>query len=359
MPLARDSHFDPTFNPVGCDGFEYVEFAADDTTELCQLFEALGFTAVAKHRTKDVVRYQQGDINFLINREDRGHPAHFRQQHGPCACAMAFRVKDAQQALEHAKSRGAKMYQREKVSAMELNIPAIYGIGDSLLFLVDRYKDSTIYDVDFIPFDKIDFDKGAGLKTIDHLTHNVYPGHMDEWANFYERIFNFREIKFFDIRGQKTGLISRALSSPCGKIKIPINESEDQQSQINEYLREYNGEGIQHIALTTENIYQTMEKLKSHGVEFLDVPDTYYRAINERLPGHGEPIAELQKHRILIDGVLENGKPQLLLQIFTQTVIGPIFFEIIQRKGDEGFGEGNFQALFDAIERDQMERGVL
>ncbi len=362
MSLAQargsDQNHTPPHNPLGTDGFEFVEFTADNFDTLGPLFEALGFTAVAKHRTKNVVRYQQGDINFLVNCEPRAQALQFREQHGRSACAMAFRVEDAQKAFRLARQRGAEAYQREKISPLELNIPAIMGIGGSLIFLVDRYGDNTIYDVDF----KQVADPGqndCGLLKIDHLTHNVYPGHMDRWAEFYERVFNFREIHYFDIRGQQTGLTSRAMTSPCGKIKIPINESEDEQSQINEYLRDYHGEGIQHIALTTDDIYTTIDKLKANGIKFLDVPDTYYDIIDERLPGHGEPIAALMERKILIDGQYAEGQVSLLLQIFTENLIGPIFFEIIQRKGDEGFGEGNFQALFDAIERDQMKRGVL
>ena len=361
MSLAHargsDHSHTPPPNPLGTDGFEFVEFTADNTDTLGPLFEALGFTAVAKHRTKNVVRYQQGDINFLINCEPRAQALQFREQHGRSACAMAFRVKDAQKAFRLARERGAEAYQREKVSPLELNIPAIMGIGGSLIFLVDQYADTTIYDTDFLTFTEPTND--CGLLKIDHLTHNVYPGHMDRWAEFYQHIFNFREIHYFDIRGQQTGLTSRAMTSPCGKIKIPINESEDEQSQINEYLRDYHGEGIQHIALTTNDIYTTIDKLRANGVKFLQVPDTYYDVVDERLPGHGEPVAMLKERKILIDGQYAEGMPSLLLQIFTENLIGPIFFEIIQRKGDEGFGEGNFQALFDAIERDQIKRGVL
>ncbi len=362
MSLAHAQGSDPSsttpHNPLGTAGFEFVEFTADDTKTLGPLFESLGFTAIAKHRTKNVLRYQQGDINFLINCEPRAQALQFRKEHGRSACAMAFRVEDAQKAFKLAKERGAKPYQRDKVSAMELNIPAILGIGGSLIFLVDRYGDSTIYDTDFKTITNHQT-HSVGLRFIDHLTHNVYPGHMDQWAKFYQDIFNFREIHYFDIKGQQTGLTSRAMTSPCGKIKIPINESEDEQSQINEYLRDYHGEGIQHIALATDDIYQTIEKLRANGIKFLDVPDTYYEILDQRLPHHGEPVAMLKKNRILIDGQYAEGKPTLLLQIFTKNLIGPIFFEIIQRKGDEGFGEGNFQALFDAIERDQIKRGVL
>jgi len=362
MSLAHargsDQETTPPYNPLGTDGFEFVEFTADNFDTLGPMFESLGFTAVAKHRTKNVIRYQQGDINFLVNCEPRAQALQFRQEHGRSACAMAFRVDDAQKALRLARERGAEIYKREKVSPLELNIPAIMGIGGSLIFLVDRYGDNTIYDVDFLTVAEPG-QNDAGLLKIDHLTHNVYPGHMDRWAEFYEKVFNFREIHYFDIRGQQTGLTSRAMTSPCGLIKIPINESEDEQSQINEYLRDYRGEGIQHIALTTDDIYATIDKLRANGIKFLEVPDAYYDMVDERLPGHNEPIALLKQRKILIDGQYAEGHVSLLLQIFTENMIGPIFFEIIQRKGDEGFGEGNFQALFDAIERDQMKRLVL
>lgn len=368
MALARpfgsqNDDFGDAHNPLGTDGFEFVEFSAPNnqsSQQLRTLFKALGFMVSGQHRNKQVTRFSQGEINFLLNEETNGHPARFAQHHGPCVCALAFRVKNAQQAFEEAKARGAKAFHRNKISKEELMIPSIYGIGGSLLFFVDQYGDSTIYDNDFIPTSQAsDAYFGAGLKTIDHLTHNVYQGHMNQWANFYEKIFNFNEIRFFNIKGQQTGLKSRAMTSPCGKIRIPINESEDRRSQINEYLEEYGGEGVQHIALSTNNIYQTVSILRENGIRFMDTPDAYYDQIENRLPNHGEPVALLQEHRILIDGEMVDNRAQLLLQIFTETVIGPIFFEIIQRKGDEGFGEGNFQALFEAIERDQIARGFL
>ncbi|MBV1880779.1 MAG: 4-hydroxyphenylpyruvate dioxygenase [Pseudomonadales bacterium] len=359
MPLARDISTDQTHNPMATDGFEFVEFTDENPDRLDRLFTALGFSAVAQHRSKKVIRYNQGDINFLLNYDSNGHPAKFYKAHGISACAMAFRVENADKALKYALRKGAEKKTNDKVSSLELVIPAIRGIGDSLLFLVDKYGDDSIYDTDFIAIEYPSQVPSVGLKEIDHLTHNVRFGNMNQWTEFYQRLFNFRQIKYFDIRGEKTGLVSRALSSPCNKIKIPINESNDDDSQINEYLRDYQGEGIQHIALTTDDIYTTIDRLKENGIGFLDVPDSYYDAIEARLPEQGEPIAELKKRHILIDGYFTDSKPQLLLQIFTNTVIGPIFFEIIQRKGDDGFGEGNFQALFDAIERDQVKRGVL
>jgi len=350
-------------NPMGTDGFEFVEYAVADPAELDTLFRLLGFTPIAKHRSKRVTLYRQGDINFILNAEPGSYAEGFYSAHGPSANAMAFRVKDAAFALKRAQELGAEVY-AGKVGPMEVHIPAIKGIGGSLLYLVDRYGPTSIYDIDFVPIQGADLHpKGVGLTFIDHLTHNVYRGHMDEWAGYYSRLFNFREIRYFDIEGKLTGLKSRAMTSPCGKIRIPINESADDKSQIEEYLNQYRGEGIQHIALSTTNIYETVEGLRRNGVSFMDVPDTYYEMLEARLPGHGEETERLRRNRILLDGAPDSAPGArdggLLLQIFTNTVIGPIFFEIIQRKGDEGFGEGNFRALFESIERDQVKRGVL
>ncbi|MCH7929387.1 MAG: 4-hydroxyphenylpyruvate dioxygenase [Proteobacteria bacterium] len=344
-------------NPAGTDGFEFVEYAAPEPAALARLFERLGFAAVARHRSKDVTLYRQGDVNFIINAEPASFAQSFARVHGPSVCAVAFRVGDAREAFERVLALGARPH-RGPVGPMELNIPAIKGIGASLVYLVDRYGERSIYDVDFVPIDGApEVPEGVGFTHIDHLTHNVHRGRMDEWAGFYERLFGFREIRFFDIQGRVTGLRSRAMVSPCGKIRIPINESADDKSQIEEYLAAYHGEGIQHIALAVADIYAAVEALRARGVGFMTVPDAYYEAVDDRLPGHGEDLDRLRRDRILIDGDTAAGR--LLLQIFTETVIGPIFFEIIERKGDEGFGEGNFQALFEAIERDQIARGVL
>ena len=343
---------------MGTDGFEFVEYTATDPADLERLFTLLGFAAVARHRSKAVTLYRQGSVNFIVNAEPDSFGQAFAKLHGPSACAMAFRVRDAAAAHRRAIGLGARSVPGD-VGPMELNIPAIEGIGGSRIYLIDRYGPrGTIYDVDFVPIAGVDQQPvGAGLTYIDHLTHNVHRGRMDVWAEFYERLFNFREIRYFDIEGKLTGLKSRAMTSPCGAIRIPINESADDKSQIEEYLRAYKGEGIQHIALGTDDIYATVESLASGGVTFMDAPpDAYYQMLAERLPDHGEDVARLQNSGILIDGSPGGG---ILLQIFTQTVIGPIFFEIIQRKGDEGFGEGNFRALFESIERDQVKRGVL
>jgi 4-hydroxyphenylpyruvate dioxygenase len=345
-------------NPLGTDGFEFVEYTAPDPELLDELFNKLGFTAVARHRSKRVVLYRQGDVNFIVNHEPDSFAQAFAKVHGPSACAFAIRVADAGHAHAQSLKRGAESHQGP-VGPMELNIPALRGIGGSLIYLIDRYGEHSIYDVDFVAENGVESRPfGAGLTHIDHLTHNVHHGRMNEWAGFYERLFNFEEIRFFDIHGKATGLKSRAMASPCGKIRIPINEPSDEKSQIQEYLEAYRGEGIQHIALASEDIYATVERLSAKGINFMDVPDTYYEAVDERVPGHGEDLERLRENKILIDGAPKDGQG-LLLQIFTETVIGPIFFEIIQRKGNEGFGEGNFQALFEAIERDQMARGVI
>ena len=345
-------------NPMGTDGFEFVEFTGPDLPALEALFTRLGFAAVAQHRSKDVTLWRQGETNFILNAEPESFAQAFQRVHGPCACAMAFRVKDAKAAHERALKLGATDVKVGKGDG-ELDIPAIEGIGGSRLFFVDRYgATGSIYDVDF------DFhpdwrqrmaQADSKLTYIDHLTHNVNRGQMATWAGFYERLFNFREIRYFDIEGKLTGLKSRAMTSPDGAIRIPINESSDDKSQIEEYLHAYHGEGIQHIALATENIYASVETLAAQGAQFQDTPDTYYERLDNRIKGHGEDAARLKRDRILMDGE----KGDLLLQIFTQNAIGPIFFEIIQRKGNQGFGEGNFKALFESIEADQIKRGVL
>ena len=344
-------------NDMGLDGFEFVEFTHPEPERLAAQFEALGFTHVGTHRSKNVRHYAQGDINFLLNMESTGQVADFRAAHGPSANAMAFRVKDAAAALHLAVARGAEPVQGP-VGPMELNIPAIEGIGGANLYLVDTSGQHSIYDIDFRPTGKGRNDNAVGLHTLDHLTHNVHRGRMVHWADFYARIFNFREIRHFDIEGQATGLFSKAMTAPDDKIRIPLNESQDEHSQIEEFLHAYGGEGIQHIALATDDIVATVDALRARGVTFQDTIDTYFDLIDQRLPGHGHDVEALRQRRILIDGAPETGGG-LLLQIFTENMVGPIFFEIIQRKGNDGFGEGNFKALFESLELDQMRRGVI
>lgn len=365
-------------NPMGTDGFEFVEYAAPDPAATGALFESLGFVALARHRHKRVTLYRQGDINFIINSEPDSFAQRFARLHGPSICAIALRVQDAAQAYRRALELGAWGFDSDS-GPMELNIPAIKGVGDSLIYFVDRWRgkqdsrggyragcigDISIYDVDFEPIASAAGDGdarpvGAGLLHVDHLTHNVHRGRMKEWADFYQRLFNFREVRYFDIEGRQTGLKSKAMCSPCGKIRIPINESSDDESQISEYLDLYRGEGIQHVALAASDIYGSVAALRARGVQFQDTPDTYFEAVEARLPGHGESLDELRRLGILIDGNPNAAGRELLLQIFTRDVIGPIFFEIIQRKGHDGFGEGNFRALFESIELDQIRRGVL
>ena len=349
-------------NPLGLDGFEFIEFSAPEKGLLEPVFERMGFSRIARHRSKDVDLWRQGEINLIANYEPKSPAAYFAAEHGPSACGMAFRVKNARLAYDEAIARGAEPVET-RTGPMELRLPAIRGIGGAMIYLVDRYGDAlSIYDIDFDYLPGEDRNPvGAGFKIIDHLTHNVYGGRMAHWGSFYERVFNFREIRYFDIKGEYTGLTSRAMTAPDGKIRIPLNEEgKAGGGQIEEYLRAYNGEGIQHIAFSCDDLPACWDRLKALGTPFAPPPPkAYYDMLEERLPGHGEPVDALQSRGILLDGSTQDGDPRLLLQIFSQTMIGPVFFEFIQRKKDEGFGEGNFTALFKSIERDQIERGAL
>ena len=349
-------------NPMGLMGFEFVEFASPTPGVLEPVFATLGFTKVAVHRSKDVTLYRQGDINFIINNEPNSPAAYFAAEHGPSACGMAFRVQDAPAAYSQALQRGAQAVDIP-TGPMELRVPAIKGIGGAPLYLIDRFEEGkSIYDIDFKFIDGVErHPVGHGLKLIDHLTHNVYRGRMSHWAGFYERLFNFKEIRYFDIQGEYTGLTSRAMTAPDGKIRIPLNEeSKGGGGQIEEFLMQFNGEGIQHIALLTDDLVSSIDKLRAAGVPLMAAPPaTYYEMLDGRLPGHGEDVAQLQARGLLMDGSTTDGKARLLLQIFSEPRLGPVFFEFIQRKGDDGFGEGNFKALFESIERDQLRRGVL
>jgi 4-hydroxyphenylpyruvate dioxygenase len=371
MSTSETTAFTPWENPMGTDGFEFIEYAAPDPAAMGRVFEQMGFKPIARHRHKKVMLYRQGTINFIINSEPDSFAQRFARQHGPSICAIAFRVQDAKAAYERAISLGAWGF-APGAGPGELNIPAIKGIGDSLIYFVDRWRGKNgaqpgdignigFYDVDFEALPGLSAiealaPEGHGLTYIDHLTHNVHRGRLKEWADFYERLFNFREIRYFDIEGQVTGVKSKAMTSPCGKIRIPINEEGNEKAgQIQEYLDSYRGEGIQHIALGSRNLMHTVDALRASGVKLLDTIDTYYELVDKRIPGHGENVEELKKRKILIDGK----KGALLLQIFSENQLGPIFFEFIQRKGDDGFGEGNFKALFESIELDQIRRGVL
>jgi len=349
-------------NPMGLMGFEFVEFASPTPGLLEPLLARLGFTKVANHRSKAVALYRQGGINFIVNAEPKSVASYFAAEHGPSACGLAFRVEDAHRAYARALEFGAQPVELP-TGPMELRLPAIRGIGGAPLYLIDRFEDGkSIYDIDFEFLPGVDrHPKGHGFRFIDHLTHNVYRGRMAYWASFYEKLFNFREIRYFDIQGEYTGLTSKAMTAPDGRIRIPLNEEAKQGGgQIEEFLMQFNGEGIQHIALLTDDIFASVDALQMAGIPLLTAPnDIYYEMLKQRLPGHGEHVHELQTRGILLDGSTQGGSRRLLLQIFSQPLLGPVFFEFIQRKGDEGFGEGNFKALFESLERDQMRRGAL
>jgi 4-hydroxyphenylpyruvate dioxygenase len=349
-------------NPMGLAGFEFVEFASPTPGVLEPIFERMGFTHVANHRSKDVALYRQGDINFIVNREPRSAAHYFAAEHGPSACGMAFRVRDSHKAYARALELGAQPVDMP-TGPMELRLPAIKGIGGAPLYLIDRFDEGkSIYDIDFEFLDGVERKPaGHGLRVIDHLTHNVYRGRMAYWADFYARLFNFREIRYFDIKGEYTGLTSRAMTAPDGRIRIPLNEEASRSTgQIEEFLMKFNGEGIQHIALLTDDLLETLDRLRASGVPLMTPPpETYYEMLDERLPGHGESVQDLRARGVLVDGTTEGGRRRLLLQIFSEALFGPVFFEFIERKGDEGFGEGNFKALFESMERDQLRRGVI
>jgi len=356
-PQNQDSDEHMDVNPMGLDGFEFCEFTSPDPDRMAAQLEQFGFVVASRHPTRDVVRYKQGRINLLLNREESGHAAAFRASHGPSASAMAFRVDDAKAAYDRAIAGGARP--APEGAALD-GIPAVEGIGGSILYLVERHGSrGSVYD-DWIAVEgaaEAEAANNVGLDLLDHLTHNVRRGQMRTWAEFYGRIFGFEEQKYFDIKGKATGLFSQAMIAPDRAIRIPLNESQDDKSQIEEFIRDYNGEGIQHLALTTDDIFETVEKLRDRGVKLQDTIETYYELVDKRVPGHGHDLERLRKNRILIDGNV--GEEGLLLQIFTENMFGPIFFEIIQRKGNEGFGNGNFQALYESIELDQIRRGVI
>ena len=337
-------------NPLGLNGFEFVEFTSPDPAAMARQFEQLGFVPTHRHPTKNITRYKQGRINLMLNRDDAGRVAAFRGDHGPSASAMAFRVSDPAAAMQWALAHGAK--------ATDEDDTVIQGIGGSYLYFIRDDMDLYADWAEFPGWREAEAANSVGLDLLDHLTHNVRRGQMQVWSEFYRTLFNFEEQKFFDIKGQATALFSQAMIAPDRAIRIPLNESQDDKSQIEEFIREYKGEGIQHLAMTTPDIYATVEKLRARGVRLQDTIDTYYELVDQRVPGHGEDIARLKANRILIDGSVEDDEG-ILLQIFTENMFGPIFFEIIQRKGNEGFGNGNFQALFESIELDQIRRGVV
>lgn len=353
-------------NPLGLDGFEFVEFSAPQKGVLEPVFESMGFTRIARHRSKDVDLWRQGGISLIANYEPKSPASYFTAEHNASVCGMGWRVRDAAKAYAIAVERGAEPVE-VKAGPMELVLPAIRGIGGSIIYLIDRYEAGgggavSIYDIDFVYEPGANrHPVGAGFHTIDHLTHNVYAGRMAHWGAFYERVFGFREMRHFNIKGKYTGLTSRAMTAPDGKIRIPLNEEgKAGGGQIGEFLRQYNGEGIQHVAFLCDDLVAAWDKLKTLGAPFMTAPpESYYERLDTRLPGHGESVAELQSRGILLDGSTAQGDPRLLLQIFSETMIGPVFFEFIERKREEGFGEGNFTALFESMERDQLRRGAL
>jgi len=345
-------------NPAGTDGFEFVEFAHPEPQELRDLFARMGYEHVANHKSKQIELWQQGDITYVINAEPGSFAARFVEEHGPCAPSMGWRVVDAQHAFDHAVAKGAEPYEGDDKT---MDVPAIKGIGGSLIYFIDQYYETSPYneEFDWIAQSK---PRGVGFYYLDHLTHNVFTGNMDKWFGFYGDLFNFREIRFFDIQGKYTGLFSRALTSPCGRIRIPINEDRGETGQIVAYLKKYKGEGIQHIAVGAHDIYDATDQIAERGVKFMPgPPETYYKMSFDRVKGHDEPVDRMKTHGILIDGegVVDGGETRILLQIFSKTVIGPIFFEFIQRKGDDGFGEGNFKALFESIDQEPIDSGEL
>ncbi len=345
-------------NPAGTDGFEFVEFAHPEPQELRDLFTRMGYAHTATHKTKAIELWQQGDITYVLNAEPGSHALRFVEEHGPCAPSMAWRVVDAQHAFAHAVAKGAEPYDGP---GKTMDVPAIVGIGGSLIYFIDQYYETSPYNAEF-DWVADAHPEGVGFYYLDHLTHNVHKGNMDVWFRFYGDLFNFKEIRFFDIEGKFTGLYSRALTSPCGRIRIPINEDRGETGQIVSYLKKYKGEGIQHIAVGTEDIYGSVDAISDNGIRFMPAPPAaYYELSKERVVGHEEPLDRMQKHGILIDGegVVDGGETRILLQIFSKTVVGPIFFEFIQRKGDDGFGEGNFKALFESIEAEQIATGEL
>jgi len=335
-------------NPLGLNGFEFVEFTSPDPEAMGRQFEQLGFVASHRHPRKNITRYKQGRINLMLNRDDAGRVAAFRGEHGPSASAMAFRVADPDKAMAWALAHGAKPTDEDDT--------VIQGIGGSYLYFIADGADLYADWAEFPGWRDAEAANSVGLDLLDHLTHNVRRGQMRVWSAFYKELFGFEEQKYFDIKGQATGLFSQAMIAPDHAIRIPLNESQDDNSQIEEFIREYHGEGIQHLALTTPDIYDTIEKLRARRVRLQDTIETYYELVDKRVPCHGEDLDRLKRNRILIDGSQDEG---ILLQIFTENMFGPIFFEIIQRKGNQGFGNGNFQALFESIELDQIRRGVL
>jgi 4-hydroxyphenylpyruvate dioxygenase len=340
-------------NPLGLRGIEFTEFCGASLLQLDALFLAFGFSRTRLHPTREITLYRHNDIHFLLNAEGRGFSAQFARAHGPSICSMGWRVDDAAAARVEAVRRGARPVE---AGTTDLPYPAVYGIGDSLIYFIDRFgAKGSIWERDFVALDRPELRTPKGFLTIDHLTNNVGPGQMEHWAAFYQNVFGFTPVRYFDIRGAKTGLTSYALRSPDGSFCIPINQPKSDADQIAEYLRDYNGPGVQHLAFATDDILASLDALKDTAIETLAIDPSYYDEVYTRVPGITEDRARLKAHQVLIDGDADG----YLLQIFTRNLIGPIFIEIIQRKNNLSFGEGNFGALFRSIEKDQERRGLL
>lgn len=341
-------------NPLNLRGIEFTEFASPDTDFMHEVFSAFGFSRLKRHAERNISYYNQNGIHFLLNHEREGFSASFAKSHGPAICSMGWRVDNAEESQAEAVKRGARAVAD---ADKDLPYPAIYGIGDSLIYLIDTFGDTgSIYERDFVSLDNPTIVPDLGFIEIDHLTNNVYKGTMQKWADFYKEVFGFEEVRYFDIKGQKTALLSYALRSPDGSFCIPINEGkDDNNNQIDEYLNEYNGPGVQHIAFRSDDLLGSLDKLNRDVIDTLDIHDNYYEEVFNRVPNVTEDPKRIQEHQVLVDGD-DNG---YLLQIFTKNLFGPIFIELIQRKENLGFGEGNFQALFESIERDQERRGVI
>lgn len=345
-----------TPNPLGLNGVDFIEYTGTDLSLFETLFQRYGFKQVSEIPGKKIKLFRQNDINCVLNGEPGTFAAAFNKEHGPSICSTGFRVKDAEFAFNEAVRRGAKPYMGSNTEKGATPFPAIYGIGDSLVYFIDEKNRSKLYTEIFKIKPEDMKPAGLGLNIVDHFTNNVPVGEMQKWCDFYTQVFGFRETRYFNIKGAQTGLISKVMRSPCNLFAVPINEPADKKSQIQEYLDQYKGSGIQHIAFTTDHIVNSLVQLKDNKNEFLSSPpDTYYGMLKDRLPNVKEDVETLKKNAILVDGDHDG----YLLQIFSKNIIGPIFFEIIQRRGHDGFGDGNFQALFDAIERDQKERGYL
>jgi len=340
-------------NPCGLRGLAFLELAAPDPDAIHRLLLAFGFSRTMRHATRPVDVYEQGAIRLLLDRSRTGFAAEFTAAHGPCICAMGLESDDAHAAAATAIARGATRAPGDLARADATALPAIRGIGDSLIYFVDPRDTWTT--LGFVPLDRPDRVPSKGFTAIDHLTNNVPRGELERWARFYADTFGFTEVRYFDIKGVKTGLHSFALRSPCGSFCIPINEGTETGSQIDEYLELYRGPGIQHLAFLTDDILGSLRALEGTPIEFLDIDEEYYRDVFDRVPNVREDRAEIARRDVLVDGDADG----YLLQIFTKNLIGPIFIELIQRRNHASFGEGNFGALFRSIERDQQRRGYL